>query len=133
LDTGRDERLGDDVRDSHPRVERGEGVLEHDLQVLPQSSQRLRTSGLDSDVADPDVAGGGTIEAGEDVQQRRFARAGFSHDAKTRSGADPEVDPAQGGDTRSPSAEQSPGSEYTSDIGDLDQRRRVAGRGGHGL
>src|SRR5699024_9639433 len=111
----------------------GEGVLEPDLQVLPQSSHRLRTSGPDPDGADPAGSGGATVEAGEAGPHRPVARAGWSHEAKTRTGADPEVDPAQGGDSRSPSAVQSPGSEYTSDIGDLDQRRRVAGRGGHGL
>jgi hypothetical protein len=47
---------------------------------------------------DEDLAGGGPVEAGEDVHERRLARAGRAHDGGELAACDVERDAAEGVD-----------------------------------
>ena len=104
-DVEADERLGDDVGDRHPRVERAERVLEHDLHVAAEPAQLVRTARSDRPPAERDRALRGPVEAEQDAGERRLARAGFADDAEGVAGGDVEAD-ADEGAPLGPRAEQ---------------------------
>ena len=78
-----DERFGDDVADPHPGVERAHRVLEDHLQRSAQErAAAARAAGrcrCPRHRTSPDV---GSVEPGEDPQQRGLAAAGLADDAE---------------------------------------------------
>ena len=95
-DVEADERLGDDVGDRHPRVERAERVLEDDLHVAAEPAQLVRPAGRDRPAAERHRAPRRPIESEQDAGERRLAGAGLADDAERVPGADVEADAGEG-------------------------------------
>ena len=74
--------FGDDVADSHARVERAHRVLEDELQVLAEEAEPAFRQVGDVGAFDNDLAGGRAVEGGDDTQQGGLATAGFADDAE---------------------------------------------------
>ena len=77
----------------------------NDWKMKPILSRRSSVSCLslsrgDVGVPDADLAGGGAVEPGEDVQQGRLAGAGRSHDRGEPAGVDLDADVVEGEDLR---------------------------------
>ena len=72
--------------------------LEHEADpVAAQPGQRPVVEGAELGGADVHLAGGERVEPGEDVHQRRFARARRPHHGREPAGRDLEVDVVEGG------------------------------------
>ena len=83
-----DQGLGDDVFDAKAGVERGEGILEYDLQVAAQVPHFGMSSREQIFAFEADAAGGGLDEAENQASQSAFAGAGFSDESKGFAGVD---------------------------------------------
>ena len=73
--------FADSGADGHPRVQRGERVLEDDLHVPAHFTQVPSAEAADIDAVEPDVATGRLDQPEDAAAERRLAAAGFSHDA----------------------------------------------------
>ena len=75
--------------------------LEDEADVVAAQHRQLRVvEAADVDAGDRDLARGRLVEAGEDVHQRRLARARRAHDGGQAAGGDVDRDAAQGVDGR---------------------------------
>ena len=74
--------FGDDVADSHPRVEGAHRVLEDELEVLAKEMQAAFGEAGDVGAFDNYLTGRGAVESGNDPQQGGLATTGFSNDAE---------------------------------------------------
>src|SRR4051812_36793867 len=74
------ERLGDDVTDPHPRVQRAHRVLEDHLHLLTQETQPTLGNSRDVRALHRDVSRRRPIESRQDPQQRRLTASGLSDD-----------------------------------------------------
>ena len=96
------ERLGDDVADRHPGIERGEGILEDHLEMLALLAQALAAQPGELDAVEDHPARGGRGELGEHAGERRFAASGLTDQPHRLPGPDLEADavngPADGAD-----------------------------------
>ena len=118
------------LRGRHPRIdrrhldvlERGRGVdevvaLEDEAERLaPQPSQLVAVEARDILAHEPVGAGGGAIQAAEDVHQRGLARPRRAHDRKVLARIDLQAHPVQDLDV------EVPGVEGLGHIRQLDQR-----------
>lgn len=66
--------------------------------VAAYARQRIVGEAAEARAVDRDLAGGGMIEAADQVEQRRFPRAGRAHDANHLPEADFEIDARERGD-----------------------------------
>ena len=89
------QRLGDDVADPHPGVERRARVLEHELHLGAQEAEPPLGQGVDPGALEPHLARGRTVEAGHQPDQGRLARAGFADDPQPLAAFQREVDPGE--------------------------------------
>ena len=91
-----DEPLADDVADRHPRVERADRVLEHDLHPAAEPLELVAL--LVEDVLAPqrDRARGGRQQLQQRLAQRRLAAARLAHEAQDLAGTDVEGDAIDG-------------------------------------
>jgi hypothetical protein len=90
------ERIGEDVLDGHPGVQRGGGVLEHHGDG---TAEFLAHGGVAFDgrfTVEEDLPGGGRLQAHQHRGQRGLAAPGFTHDANGFAAADGEVHPVDG-------------------------------------
>ncbi len=97
VDAERPQRLGDDVADRQPRVERGQRVLEDHLDVAPELPAAAAVER--GDVACPSTttvpcSGGSHLEDLHD--RRRLAAAGLADQAERLALADVEADAVDG-------------------------------------
>ena len=84
------QRLAQDVVDGLPRVERGVGVLEHELQHPPVRAAAAPRRGPAIDLEPRALR---RHEPGDRPEDRRFARTGLPDDAEGLAGRDLERDP----------------------------------------
>src|SRR5712691_6760405 len=130
------QRLADDCADFHARVERGIGILEDDLHVAAQRTERCAGEGGDVSAVKPDFAGGRLGQPQDAAPGRRFAAAGFADKTERLAGGDLEADPVDRmhlfGHTRQEAALDR---EVLDEVGDPQQRgpaltlTRLAGLG----
>jgi hypothetical protein len=73
------ERLLENFPNRHPRIERGERVLEDDLHALPEPPQRLALKLRDVLSAEPDRPRGRRNEPEHEPRRRRFPAPRFAH------------------------------------------------------
>jgi hypothetical protein len=69
------ERFGDDVADTHPRVEGAHRVLEDQLEVLAKELETALRESRDIGAFDNYLAGRGAVEGGDDTEESGFAAA----------------------------------------------------------
>jgi len=74
------QRLGDDVTDRHPRVERSVRILEDDLDIASQPSHLF--AGFDDAARHLDGAFGRRLKLDEQPAQSRLTAARLTHDAE---------------------------------------------------
>ena len=86
------ERLADDRRHGHPRVERAERVLQHDLCLSAVPAEAGGRPGTTGPPAIGDRAFGRSVEAEQDAHERRLARARLAHHPRRCALLDVQVD-----------------------------------------
>ena len=67
------QRLRDDLRNRHPRIERRIGVLEHDLQLAPHGAKLAGRQRLEIAAFEHDRARGRRVQAEDDAAKGRLA------------------------------------------------------------
>src|SRR4029450_12416086 len=77
-----DQRLGDNVADRHPRVQRGVRVLEHDLEVTPDGAHLLAGLADQLLALELDRPGGGRAELEDGLAGGRLAAARLADQAQ---------------------------------------------------
>src|SRR5581483_8817513 len=87
------QRLGDDVPDRHPRIERGVRILEHDLELAPKAAQRGTSLGRQLLTPEPHRARRRLHELEHRSPQRRPAASRLADDAERLCRAEPERPP----------------------------------------
>jgi len=90
------ERLLDDRLDVHARVERAEGVLEHDLHAPPQPPHLVGRQRPDVDPVEHDAPGGQLEQAQDAARDRRLAAARLAHQTERLAAAHGEGDVVNG-------------------------------------
>ena len=86
------QRLADDRADRHPRVQRGERVLEDDLHIAAKRAERLALEPGDAAAFEPYLARGRLDQPQDAAPGGRFAAAGFPDQPQRLAGADLEAD-----------------------------------------
>src|SRR5690606_5807214 len=77
-----DEAFLDDLTHRHARVQRGEGVLEHDLHAAAQRPHRLAVAAVYRLALEEYLAALGVDEPDQRLAERGLARTGFTNEAK---------------------------------------------------
>jgi len=95
-DEARTQRLGDDVADPHPGVERRTGVLEDQLDGRAQEPQLALGTPGDGLALEIDGAAGGLVEAGHQPHEGGLARPGLPHDAEPLAAGHLDADAIEG-------------------------------------
>jgi hypothetical protein len=90
--------LTDDGADPHARVERGVGVLEHQLQVAPVAAQAAPTHARELDPLEPDRPCVGVLEGDQQAADGRLAATGLTDQAEGLALTDRETHPRHGFD-----------------------------------
>ena len=93
-----DQRLGDDVADPQPRVERRIRVLEHHLQLAAIGPHPVTRQRVDALAADPDLAGGRLDQLEDGLARGRLAAAALADEAQGLALRDVERDAVDGVD-----------------------------------
>ena len=107
------EGLTDDPRDCHPGVERGVGVLPHQLDV-PAGPPTLRArEPVQGPAEQVHLARGGPLVADEHRRQRRLARPRLAHDAEGLALAEDQVDVRDGVHRTAPAEHPRPPTWYS--------------------
>jgi hypothetical protein len=75
------DRLGNDAARGHARVERGIGVLEHDLHALAPGAHLLATEARNIISIEAHASRGRLDQAKNETANGRFARPGFANQA----------------------------------------------------
>src|SRR5690606_35072542 len=82
--------LGQDVTDTHARIERGIGILEHDLEVAAATAQGLALQRREFDAVETDRPGGGPDELEDGFAHRRLAAARLAHERERTPRGEPQ-------------------------------------------
>jgi len=90
------ERLGDDVADRHPGIERGEGILEDHLEVLALLAQALTAQPGELDAVEDHPPRGWRGELGEHPGECRLSASGFTDQPHRLPGPDLKADAVDG-------------------------------------
>src|SRR5713226_4852044 len=114
------QRLGDDVADGHPGVERGIRVLEDDLHPLTHLAQLVAAHLGQLTALELDRARGGRLQLHDHPPEGGLPAARLAHQAQRLACRDVEGDPVHGLDDRA-TAETATGRKVLVDIGDRDQ------------
>ena len=91
-----EQRLADDLADRHARVERSVGVLEDDLHVPSQGSQRAAGHRGDVLALEQDLAGRRFDQLHDESAGRGLAAAGFAHEPQDLALGDRKTDAVDG-------------------------------------
>ncbi len=92
LDAERAQRFGDDREHGLARVERGIGVLEHDLRLAAEVAHEGAAARVERLAIEGDAATVGFGRTQQQTQQRGLARPAFAHEADGVAGGDVEID-----------------------------------------
>ncbi len=112
----------------HPRVERGERVLEDDLHPPPQRPQVAAPGPVEPDPFQRDLAGRGPEQAEHGTGERRLPAAGLADDGVRLAGRDAEADAVH----RAVPAVRNDQVLHAQDSGDAGDVKGVGGVGGVG-
>ena len=115
------QRLGQDGKHRHQRVERGERVLEHVLHVAPHRGERRPPAMLHRLAVKDDLPSGRLLEPDDAAPGGGFAATGFPHQPECLAGPEGQADAVDRLDRRLPAA---PHAIMLHQVVDLEQRLR---------
>ncbi|MDQ1080944.1 hypothetical protein QE401_003470 [Pseudoroseomonas cervicalis] len=128
-----DQRRRHDALHAHARIQRGEGVLEHQLHPPPQRPQRAPRQMRDVLALEADGAAAGLGQPQQRAAERRLAGAGFAHHGEDLAGGHREGDTVQRLHQLLATAEQAATHrEMLLQVADFEKRGHTRGSAGRG-
>src|SRR6266851_2625964 len=122
--------LHDDAADFASRVERGEGILEHDLDPLTEPAQRVALEEPDVDAIEPNHPVVGLDQSDDAASDGRFSRAGLADEAQGFAGTNLQRNAIDG--AARPAAREDATRETIGLLEIVDLKERFSPEGGQG-